>query len=118
MAYKFAKLPLDFEPLLADLVFILRYCMIGLSEKTLSEAFQRCDSNFDETFAGFGVAPKFPRSHTLSMILRVWSRSRDPRALEIVERTLGAMARGGLYDQLGGGFHRYSTDGQWRVPHF
>ena len=89
-----------------------------LSEKTLEEAFQRFSESFDETYGGFLPAPKFPRSHVLSLILRHWKRKRDPAALKIVERTLRAMAAGGLYDHLGGGFHRYSTDAQWHVPHF
>ena len=89
-----------------------------LSAKELGEAYRRSEANFDETWGGFGGAPKFPRSHALSMILRHWARTKDKRALEVVEKTLKAMARGGMYDQLGGGFHRYSTDAQWRVPHF
>ncbi len=90
----------------------------SLSEKTLNEAYRRLEANFDEKWGGFGRAPKFPRSHALSMILRVWARTKEVHALEIVEKTLKQMAQGGMYDQLGGGFHRYSTDGQWRVPHF
>jgi len=89
-----------------------------LNEQTLKEAFDRCQAGFDETYGGFGKAPKFPRSHTLSMLLRYWLRSGDGAALRMTEDTLKAMASGGIYDQLGGGFHRYSTDGRWRIPHF
>ena len=89
-----------------------------LSEKTLEEARRRSEANFDPEWGGFGGAPKFPRSHALSMLLRHWARTKDERALQIVEKTLKSMAAGGMYDQLGGGFHRYSTDAQWRMPHF
>ena len=88
------------------------------SEKILAEAFRHFSEAHDETYGGFLPAPKFPRSHALSLILRYWKRSGDPRALKIAEKTLQAMAAGGIYDHLGGGFHRYSTDAQWHVPHF
>ncbi len=84
----------------------------------LKEAAHSYQTSFDDEWAGFGHAPKFPRSHALSMLLRYWRRSGDARTLEVVERTLAAMAAGGMCDQLGGGFHRYSTDARWRVPHF
>ncbi|MBI4436043.1 MAG: thioredoxin domain-containing protein [Candidatus Omnitrophica bacterium] len=89
-----------------------------LSEKTLEGGASQFASQYDGSYGGFGPAPKFPRSHTLSFLLRHWKRSGDPRALEMVEKTLQEMAKGGMYDHLGGGFHRYSTDGQWRIPHF
>ncbi len=89
-----------------------------LTEETLKEAAAKYERGYDEEYAGFGHAPKFPRSHVLSMILRVWKRTQEPKLLEIVEKTLDAMSRGGMYDQLGGGFHRYSVDPQWRIPHF
>ncbi len=90
----------------------------ALTAETRAAAFEAFAKQFDAQYGGFGRAPKFPRPHALSFILRHWRRTRDPRALEIVERTLAAMAKGGLNDQLGGGFHRYSTDALWRVPHF
>lgn len=74
--------------------------------------------SFDREHGGFGGAPKFPHSMELSLLLRYWYRTKDPDALQIVEFSLEKMARGGFYDQLGGGFHRYSVDAQWRVPHF
>jgi len=89
-----------------------------LSKEVLTQAFQQFEESFDETYGGFAPAPKFPRSHALSLILRHWKRTGDPRALKIVEQTLRAMTAGGVYDHLGGGFHRYSTDAQWHVPHF
>jgi uncharacterized protein YyaL (SSP411 family) len=73
---------------------------------------------FDERFAGFGGAPKFPPSMVCEFLLRRAARVGDDDALRMAERTLEAMARGGLYDQLGGGFARYSVDARWDVPHF
>ena len=73
---------------------------------------------FDTEYGGFGQKMKFPRPMQLSLLLRIHRRSGSTEALKVVTETLDAMARGGLYDQLGGGFHRYSTDRQWQVPHF
>jgi uncharacterized protein YyaL (SSP411 family) len=73
---------------------------------------------FDDVRGGFGSAPKFPPSMVLEWLLRHAARTGDARALHMVERTAVAMARGGLYDQLAGGFARYSTDASWIVPHF
>ncbi len=89
---------------------------VGL--ETLQTAAVQFSNQYDPTHGGFGSAPKFPRSHALSFLLRVWYRQRDPQLLKMVEETLDAMARGGIHDHLGGGFHRYSTDEQWLVPHF
>ena len=84
----------------------------------LRAAYGQSQSRFDPVHGGFGGAPKFPRSVQLEALLRYHRRSGDPDALRMVERTLEAMAAGGMYDQIGGGFHRYSTDTQWLVPHF
>ena len=73
---------------------------------------------YDSQHGGFGTAPKFPSPHMLLFLLRVWHRTGDDRALEMVERTLTAMRTGGVYDQLGFGFHRYAIDREWSVPHF
>ncbi len=74
---------------------------------------------FDPVEGGFGGAPKFPPSLALEFLLRrLWRRPDDLHAREMVERTLDAMAGGGIHDQIGGGFHRYSVDGHWLVPHF
>jgi len=73
---------------------------------------------FDPTFGGFGSAPKFPSPHQLSFLLWRYARTGDAEALRMVETTLTGMRRGGLFDHLGHGFHRYSTDSRWLVPHF
>jgi uncharacterized protein YyaL (SSP411 family) len=73
---------------------------------------------FDRRFGGFGDAPKFPRPSELLFLLREYRRTGDEQARDMVLGTLRAMADGGMRDQVGGGFHRYSVDGQWRVPHF
>jgi uncharacterized protein len=75
-------------------------------------------TTFDAVHAGFGGASKFPAPMALEFLLRTWRRTQDPSALEIVTRSLDAMAAGGIHDQLGGGFARYSTDARWLVPHF
>ena len=75
-------------------------------------------SRYDATNGGFGGAPKFPPSMRLAFLLDAFEQEGDGRAQEIVEHTLAAMSNGGMYDQVGGGFHRYSTDARWRVPHF
>ena len=90
----------------------------ALIQDVLQAASAEFASQYDPVHGGFGQAPKFPRSHALSLLLRFWSSDRDAHTLQMVESTLDAMARGGLHDQVGGGFHRYSTDAQWLVPHF
>jgi uncharacterized protein YyaL (SSP411 family) len=89
-----------------------------LTESTLDKAYLRLLGEFDENNGGFGIAPKFPSPHNLSFLLRYWKRTRCDKALQMVEKTLTAMRVGGIYDQLGFGFHRYSTDAKWLVPHF
>ncbi|HEX8247534.1 MAG TPA: thioredoxin domain-containing protein [Pyrinomonadaceae bacterium] len=74
--------------------------------------------SFDKTNGGFGGAPKFPPSMSLEFLLRYFYRTRNEKALEMVTKTCTKMAHGGMYDQLGGGFHRYSVDAVWLVPHF
>ncbi len=91
---------------------------IDLDVQLLRGGYQELAANYDARFGGFGQAPKFPMGHSLSFLLRYWKRSGEPQALAMVEKTLTAMAQGGMYDQLGGGFHRYSTDQIWQVPHF
>ncbi len=90
----------------------------SLDAGILGQASREMAQRFDGIHGGFGTAPKFPSSHMLSFLLAYGNRSRDERALEMTEKTLAAMARGGIYDALGGGFHRYSTDERWHVPHF
>lgn len=89
-----------------------------LNERTLQKAYNSFKRSFDPQYGGFGSAPKFPSSHNLSFLLRYWKRSGEAKALGMVEKTLQEMARGGMYDHIGGGFHRYSTDRRWHVPHF
>lgn len=89
-----------------------------LDESVLEDALEALRSQFDWRHGGFGSAPKFPTPHTLRFLLRTWSRSGDAQALEMVERTLQAMRLGGIYDHVGFGLHRYSTDAEWLVPHF
>ncbi len=73
---------------------------------------------FDETHGGFGHAPKFPHSSAVDLLLERYQASRDPQLLHVAQRTLEGMALGGVYDQVAGGFHRYSVDERWCVPHF
>lgn len=85
---------------------------------TLETAFQQLEESYDEQYGGFGYAPKFPTPHNLYFLMRYWKRTGNDKALQMVEKTLTAMRYGGIYDQIGFGFHRYSTDNRWFVPHF
>ncbi len=89
-----------------------------LGRLVFDNAFQALLESFDEHWAGFGTAPKFPTPHHLTFLLRYWQRTKERMALFIVDRTLEAMRHGGIFDQVGFGFHRYSTDRKWIVPHF
>jgi uncharacterized protein YyaL (SSP411 family) len=89
-----------------------------LTEEILFGAFQGMSGEFDEREGGLGRAPKFPQPMNWEFVLRFWKRSGNPRALDMTRLTLERMARGGMYDHLGGGFHRYSVDARWLVPHF
>ncbi len=89
-----------------------------LSREVLEDACRQLEDRFDSVFGGFGAAPKFPAPHNLSLLLRWWRRSGQKEALDMVEKTVAGMWRGGIYDHLGFGFHRYSTDSRWLVPHF
>ena len=80
--------------------------------------FQQFRRMFDSRLGGFGAAPKFPRPSVHNFLLRYWKRTGNEEALEMVVTTLEAMEKGGMNDQLGGGFHRYSVDDSWFVPHF
>jgi len=84
----------------------------------LDEAYARLSRDHDPTHGGFGGAPKFPQPMLIDFLLRTQRRRRDPAAFAMAVQTLKAMAAGGMYDQLGGGFHRYSVDDHWLVPHF
>jgi uncharacterized protein YyaL (SSP411 family) len=87
-------------------------------ESALDLAFRRFRSAYDEVYGGFGGAPKFPSPHNLMFLMRYWKRAGNRQALEMVEDTLRHMYAGGIYDHLGFGFFRYSTDARWTVPHF
>jgi len=89
-----------------------------INESALINFFRDSERSFDQVWGGLKGAPKFPHSTHLSTLLRVYRRTGNRTALELVTKSLDAMARGGIYDQLGGGFHRYSTDSKWLVPHF
>ncbi|MHC4396379.1 MAG: thioredoxin domain-containing protein [Planctomycetota bacterium] len=89
-----------------------------LSPQILEKAFNHFRDIFDTVNGGFGIAPKFPQPTNLSVLLCYWQRTGDEHVLEMVEKTLEAMVKGGIYDHIGGGFHRYATDAQWLVPHF
>ncbi len=89
-----------------------------LSLDILAVAFQHLASRYDARSGGFGTQPKFPPSMTLELLLRLYRRYGWQQALNMVTHTLDRMAWGGIYDQIGGGFHRYSVDAMWLVPHF
>ncbi|MCZ6915334.1 MAG: thioredoxin domain-containing protein, partial [Gemmatimonadetes bacterium] len=91
---------------------------LSIGESELKFALLQYEADFDATFGGFGPAPKFPPATGLSLLMRIHRRFDEPHALHMVRKTLDAMAQGGMYDQIGGGFSRYSTDRQWLVPHF
>jgi uncharacterized protein len=86
----------------------------GLLDKT----YEQIRQSYDATNGGFGEVPRFPRPVVPGFLLRYWARTGKKEALDMVLNNLRSMAGGGIHDQIGGGFHRYSTDGRWRVPHF
>jgi uncharacterized protein len=96
----------------------LRGATALLTDGVLSGGFQQLSEQFDDADGGLGGAPKFPQPMIWEFVLRFWRRSKSPRARQMAHTTLTMMARGGMYDQVGGGFHRYSVDAHWLVPHF
>ncbi|MBI4251888.1 MAG: thioredoxin domain-containing protein [Candidatus Tectomicrobia bacterium] len=90
----------------------------GLPRGAVSNAAAELSQRFDSQWGGFGGAPKFPPSMALMLLLREWRRTGERNLLDMAEFTLQRMALGGMYDQLGGGFHRYSVDDRWLIPHF
>jgi uncharacterized protein YyaL (SSP411 family) len=91
----------------------------NIIDKTIfTLAYKELEENFDPEYGGFGEAPKFPTPHNLMFLLRYWKRTGNAKAIDMVEQTLKGMWLGGIYDQIGFGFHRYSTDRKWLVPHF
>jgi uncharacterized protein YyaL (SSP411 family) len=89
-----------------------------LTMNWLENGYRQLASGFDPEEGGFSSAPKFPRPAVFNFLLRYWQRTKKTNAFDMVEFTLRKMARGGIYDHLGGGFHRYSVDDRWHVPHF
>ncbi len=89
-----------------------------INQGIFDKAFSYFSSRFDSENGGFGTAPKFPTPHNLLFLLRYWKRKKSEKAIEIVEKTLTGMYKGGIYDHIGFGFHRYSTDKVWLLPHF
>ena len=103
--------------------FIAEHTAFDLSPSTLTlttirEAGESIQANFDPIHGGFGAAPKFPQAMSLDFLLRRYHRTQDFSLLNAITKTLDSMAYGGIYDQIGGGFHRYSVDERWLVPHF
>ena len=90
----------------------------ALNRKLISAAVKAVQSRYDSTYGGFSGAPKFPSSTNLDLLLSEYQREPSKAMLEMVTNTLDKMAYGGMYDQIGGGFHRYSVDARWLVPHF
>ncbi|HWQ14826.1 MAG TPA: thioredoxin domain-containing protein [Roseiflexaceae bacterium] len=90
----------------------------SVGPSTLDAAYAALERQFDPAHGGFGRAPKFPQPTTLEFLLRYSARTGEQRGMEMLAKTLRRMAEGGMYDQLGGGFHRYSVDERWLVPHF
>ena len=88
------------------------------TDSIMDLAFRQYNERFDHQFGGFGNAPKFSTPHNLLFLLRYYHRTQNSEALETVTKTLTEMRKGGMYDQIGFGFHRYSTDRHWLVPHF
>ncbi|MFQ5521116.1 MAG: thioredoxin domain-containing protein, partial [Candidatus Methylomirabilia bacterium] len=96
----------------------LRLSHTLLTDELLFSAFQALSGDFDDRDGGLGHAPKFPQPMIWEFILRFWKRTGNARALQMLRLTLDRMGRGGIHDQIGGGFHRYSVDAKWLVPHF
>lgn len=90
----------------------------ALDPAILDVAFRQFSERFDPVHGGFGTFPKFPTPHHFYFLLGYWKRTGNARALEMVEKSLQAMRAGGIWDHAGFGFHRYSVDAEWRVPHF
>lgn len=111
----------DVEETAMQVLSVLREEKTGrgeLNSEVLHDAFEQLLSIFDDEHGGFGDSPKFPTAQNLLFLLRYWKRTGDKMALLMVEKTLSAMRAGGIYDHIGFGFCRYSTDSRWLVPHF
>lgn len=89
-----------------------------IDRSVIERCYRELESRFDEKYGGFSKSPKFPSPHNLMFLLRYYWLKEDPRALEMVCKTMKSMRYGGIFDHIGFGFHRYSTDRQWLLPHF
>ncbi len=89
-----------------------------LDKSVTQTAFDQLALNFDNEYGGFGRSPKFPSPHNLMFLLNHWKNTKNEKALNMVEKTLMSMRQGGMFDHIGFGFHRYSTDARWFLPHF
>jgi uncharacterized protein YyaL (SSP411 family) len=124
LAEVYAKDPAQVETAAADVVGRLEAASTPAADaatpgpEIFARAYAQIAGTFDAEHGGFGTRPKFPRPSQLLFLLRHHRRSGDRAALDMVVRTLDAMAAGGIHDHLGGGFHRYAVDDAWRVPHF
>lgn len=122
----FAEHPDDIKKQSASVQEYLQRAALGAGENSdieavvLDEARRQLEKSYDSQYGGFGAAPKFPHPTNIERLLRHWSSTgrTDQQALYMARSTLHAMASGGIYDQLGGGFCRYSVDAQWMIPHF
>ena len=124
VADAFRERPEDIQQTAASVLSELKRSATGpesnelLSTELLDAAYRGLIKNYDATHGGFGGAPKFPPAMSLEFLLHTFYRTGNQQTLEIVQHTCRKMAEGGIYDQLGGGFHRYATDARWLVPHF
>ncbi len=90
----------------------------SVDSSVLDEGYETLKRTFDDEHHGFGSSPKFPSPHKLLFLLRYWERTSEEKSLDMIKKTLDAMRLGGIYDHIGYGFHRYSTDPRWKLPHF
>ncbi|CEA14040.1 MULTISPECIES: thioredoxin domain-containing protein [Methanobacterium] len=90
----------------------------SLPPEIITQTYHSLQENFDQQYAGFGTNQKFPTPHHLLFLLRYWKQTGETEALNMIQETLKAMRKGGIYDHIGFGFHRYTVDQQWIIPHF
>lgn len=103
---------------IVDAVYDDNYEQGTINNTIIEKAYKQLERAFDSEYGGFGNAPKFPTPHNLLFLLRYWYATRENKALDMVQKTLDSMHKGGIYDHIGFGFSRYSTDRKWLVPHF
>ncbi|XJZ25762.1 thioredoxin domain-containing protein [Bacillota bacterium Lsc_1132] len=123
LSNKYHEDPAHVQEVVASVIEALKHNQSSLSDEEISskaveDGFRHYRRSFDPRYGGFGEKPKFPIPHSLTFLLRYYQYSKDNRALEMVERTLKGLAKGGIYDHIGYGFSRYSVDEKYLVPHF